>query len=623
MIKFLFSWTKQQELFNPNQHVANDVNIIDLQIEHDEGKKARAILTILEQNIDDITDKYGCWISYEFDNGEQKVIYPIFSGKFSKIHSIEIYDLQYKKVTLEFSAFVLNSDQMTNMNSEKYEIEKNLVEFDRINGEALKAHYLYGVSDSQNNIEISSNNVICSELVKYIHQRTPSKINLDITAEWTQEYIVQVNLFQKIYDAFNGQIETFTPKSITHFWPDKGEFIGNGDYYISQSKIEKTQSNTHFYHNPNGDDNSTITAISTRFNGELTALKHVTHKRKEVLHLEMSYDVEENFEKFTDEKFFKIALGNVAQKYQDWESEKMYYKNDVVIFNKREFTCIKDHSSSNNFTADNENWSPQTWKINSEYKIYDVVEINHKRYTCLKDHKSHNENELTDTTIWQEHLSTTDQFISISSNSFFGEKPDDYDHAIDMSANYLYKNSRILLYKFKIIIPNNTEFAQNFSHYKKILSASPINTISFNIEEMRNKIQENNISGKIVNYKIHVNNSQKYVEFVVAKSIIKNQNTDISDNNKNKKSSIYGIKYQTPEINLIQPERENILCFVEVTNNYQQQKNHIESNLPVMFQTKSKEILKEISTKVKIKFAKLNNKKLESYIKLSPIKIGK
>lgn len=664
MVKFLFSWISESLV----DEVSDGAKCVSsIKMHHVENKKASVIVTILDEDLNKFIPKYGCRIfcaipkrnggefglkdNYGFgqdefgqeidvENESKYDFFSVFVGKFIKVVNMQINANDMREITIEFESIVTNAsmenfnqknqyDSM-NLHFRKYELENLPVEFDRVNSEIVESHYIHGVQ----NLNLKSvKDLHVESISKYIHKNAISKISLEVVAEWQQEVVVEQDVMAKIKKQFDGaNVQTFTPGAVIQAWPDEDDLGDN--YFFNRSKLEKIEDNIYVYEK----GNNKITALCSTFDGELSVIKNIRNKRREVLVLEMNAKPKDEFKNFTHEKVERISLGNVAQMFPNWKEKFKYYKNEIVIYRQNEYTCQENHTSSEDFFHDlsKKKWSPQSWKVNTEYKVYDKVELNEMRYVCKKSHVSKSQEDLSNEDLWSLNNENNKSLIDSSSDSYFAEKIQDYDYIVDMMANYLYKNSRVLHYKVKIHMPSDCLFFKNVDKYSEIYKmlclASPMSFVNIDdVSKLSNvDLSEQDIKGKIVDYKLVVSEREKFMEMIIAVSIM-DYGQDLaegledlgkSENLLAVKSQKYSIDYYRPDINVNQIE-DNFQCYVEVKNGYKEQKAFIDSNVDRMFKKKSNSVFKEIGTKIKIKFMDLSEKKkLETKIYMKNIRLN-
>jgi hypothetical protein len=648
MSKFLFCWIDNQEDFNPKTHAIDAEKITNIEIIHSENKPCIANIVMLKEKYSEVYNQKACWISYQIDNFDREPQFiPIFSGKFNRILNAEITQNDLNYVEVEFVSFVQNIE---NDAEPKFVYSKiyqenfpTLFDINRLNGEKIKNHYINGINQNQ----ISKSEII--ELSEYIEKKAINSLNVQISADWNQEYIIEEDLFIHIKNAFpNNSIETFTPNSIIDNWPEIGSSIGSSDYMVIDSKIEKVRKIKNIYRET---DNLSdfIYANKYELTGKLAIVKFHQIHRKEKLNFKISYEVKDELKNLAEEKSIKINIGNIGQKYPSWKPNKNFEKNEIVVYKNFEYSCLNEHKSSNSFDDHRQNWNPYEWEINKKYKLNNIVQKDNKRYICLKNHTSQNANELLNREMWNAINNVKKTIIPVESNTFFLSEKNSYLEAISLIKNYLYKNSRIIITKIKIII--NEDNAQN------ILSLSPFDFI--NIYD--STADQTQIMGKIIDFKISVSDKNKFVEIVCAKSAIKEQDLEESirqesDNdsiNENQQANqgmdedilegeivqeivqenipgenapIYRI---LRENNLVINYEENdefpnsIMVFVEVTNSAIEQDKSIQESVEKIL-TNKKSKLKYKGTKIRIKLIETNNiKNIEKYIVINHIKIKK
>ena len=118
-------------------------------------------------------------------------------------------------------------------------------------------------------------------------------------------------------------------------------------------------------------------------------------------------------------------IANVSAVISKWNKKIDYQIGDVVTYGDILYSCITDHTSSeNSFAEDIENWKVinagiAKWESETNYAIGAVVTaINHKLYRCIIAHTSGTTNIIDDISNWEEISPTiyewrtsTDYFI--------------------------------------------------------------------------------------------------------------------------------------------------------------------------------------------------------------------
>ena len=248
-----FSWVRKDEIFSPNAHAREDLQIFKLNISQKEGEVALAQLTVFKPNLPPINQRYA-FISCQNEWGEIQLL---FKGRlifFPKVMGDE-------SVLLEFSAEPDQSkDQLEKLQEtlkvhpywddlfvhsldgkydaiEFLDARSDLYYWDRMTGELSLSNLFSGRKTWD-----LSNEVLKDSLKVTLGEIPLSEITVNVIAEWTQKAEGHIDVSHKIARYFSGgMINTLTPTDFKNRWPKKGQKISNGrsGYEILKSQIKE------------------------------------------------------------------------------------------------------------------------------------------------------------------------------------------------------------------------------------------------------------------------------------------------------------------------------------------------------------------------------------------------
>lgn len=242
-----FAWVQEGETFDASVHCRNDLEILELSIDHREGEVALATIIVPAANLPEWNHRF------VFISSDQILL---FSGRLVGLPLVIENDLISLELTAEPKdafeklqrlesvlkqppywdpGFVAPYD--VDNPTEWLEARSALFSWDRALGTVCVSDLFQG----RNTVDLTD--VFFADSLKVRLAETPlSQISVNLTAEWIQKAEGEVSVGSRIAAAFpGGLMSTLTPDGLIATWPKEGQKIGRSGYTVVKSNLKRVK----------------------------------------------------------------------------------------------------------------------------------------------------------------------------------------------------------------------------------------------------------------------------------------------------------------------------------------------------------------------------------------------
>ena len=244
-MKTYFAWVREGDTFDTTLHAREDLEILELNIDHREGEVALATLVVARATLPP-WDQRNVFISHEetlFFKGRlvglplelknDLVRLELTSEPADADNQLKSLGKEMKKAPFWDSSFVEVKDQ--DNPSELLEARSALFSWDRTSGRVCISDLFQG-KQTLNLTDV----FFADSLIVRLAETPLSHVSVNLSVEWIQQGEGEVDLSRRIRSEFvGGMINTLTPESLQNSWPKEGQKIGRSGYWVVKSSLKQ------------------------------------------------------------------------------------------------------------------------------------------------------------------------------------------------------------------------------------------------------------------------------------------------------------------------------------------------------------------------------------------------